>query len=92
MTHLLFVCDTFDYDHYPVFVRKNESVDTVYKNYLQKDMQRILKRSGHIKNSFLYCFFLLQCCHYSSNFFLKAAAAIEAFSPGSDIMQALLEV
>ncbi len=43
MTHMLVVCDTFDYDHYPVFVRKNESVDTVYKNYLQKDMQRVME-------------------------------------------------
>jgi uncharacterized membrane protein YjjP (DUF1212 family) len=42
-THMLIVCDTFDYDHYPVFVKTDENVDTVYKNYLQKDMQKVME-------------------------------------------------
>ena len=41
-THLIVVCDTFDYDDYPVFVSPKENVHVV-KNEYSKDMQRVME-------------------------------------------------
>lgn len=40
-THLISVCDTFDYDDYPVFVMPGEDLSEVRKEYDNVDMQRI---------------------------------------------------
>lgn len=41
-THLIVVCDTWDYDDYPVFVSPKENVHEV-KNEYSKDMQRMME-------------------------------------------------
>ena len=40
-THIISVCDTFDYDDYPVFVMPHENVDERKKEFDRKNMQRI---------------------------------------------------
>lgn len=41
-THMLVVCDTFDYEDYPVFVNKNENVNNKIKHY-SENMQRVVE-------------------------------------------------
>ena len=38
-THIISVCDTFDWDDYPVYVMPGQDVDEVVARYLEKDMQ-----------------------------------------------------
>ena len=33
-THMIVVCDTYDYEDYPVFVKKGQDVRKVYQGYL----------------------------------------------------------
>lgn len=40
-THVLDVCDSFDYEHYPVYVMPNEKVSEVASKYNAKDMQSV---------------------------------------------------
>ena len=40
-THIISVCDTFDYTDYPVYVASDEDVNDVKKRYYNKNMQRI---------------------------------------------------
>ena len=42
-THMLVVCDTFDYGDYPVYVAYNESLFEKAAHYDHKDMQRIME-------------------------------------------------
>lgn len=42
-THMLVVCDTFDWDDYPVFVSDEENVRDVYEQYHGKDMQKVME-------------------------------------------------
>ena len=42
VTHLIVVCDTFDYEDYPVYVHKNENVHEVEEQH-SKDMQRVME-------------------------------------------------
>lgn len=42
-THIIVVCDTFDYDDYPVFVRNHAQLASIKKLYASKDMQRIME-------------------------------------------------
>ncbi len=42
-THLVVVCDTFDYDDYPVFVESNENVKEVESQYDRKNMQKVVE-------------------------------------------------
>ncbi len=42
-THMLIVCDTFDYDDYPVFVAQNENVLEVEMRYNGRNMQKIME-------------------------------------------------
>lgn len=42
-THLIVVCDTFDYDDYPVFVGKDENVKEIESEYDGKNMQSIME-------------------------------------------------
>jgi len=40
-THIVSVCDTFDYDDYPVFVMEDEDVEQIRDRYNRKNMQRV---------------------------------------------------
>lgn len=40
-THLVVVCDTFDYENYPVYVYRDEDVREVAARYDNKNMQRV---------------------------------------------------
>lgn len=40
-THIISVCDTFDYDDYPVYVMPNEDVNERAAKYNGANMQRI---------------------------------------------------
>ena len=40
-THFLDVCDTWDYDHYPVYVMPGEDVDKKKEEYDSKSMQSV---------------------------------------------------
>jgi hypothetical protein len=40
-THMIVVCDTYDYDNYPVYVQKGEDVVEKANEYRKKSMQLI---------------------------------------------------
>lgn len=40
-THIISVCDTFDYSDYPVYVMPDEDLEKRKKEYTGKSMQRI---------------------------------------------------
>ncbi|KKQ35825.1 MAG: hypothetical protein US50_C0004G0014 [Candidatus Nomurabacteria bacterium GW2011_GWB1_37_5] len=42
-THLIVVCDTFDYDDYPVYVEKGKDVHEVESEYNGKSMQKVME-------------------------------------------------
>lgn len=42
-THLIVVCDTFDYEDYPVFVSKSENVHDVFSKYNGPNMQKVME-------------------------------------------------
>ncbi len=42
-THMLVVCDTFDWDDYPVYVKEGEDVKEIEKKYHGKDMQKVME-------------------------------------------------
>lgn len=42
-THMIVVCDTFDYEDYPVYVMKGQNVYEVQANYTGKNMQRVME-------------------------------------------------
>lgn len=42
-THVIIVCDTFDYEDYPVYVAPNESVREKYNKYCNENMQRVME-------------------------------------------------
>jgi len=42
-THLLVVCDDFDYEDYPVEVMEGEDIRTKMEEYNFKNMQRIME-------------------------------------------------
>jgi hypothetical protein len=41
ITHVISVCDTFDYDDYPVYVFGYQDLEEVKKKYNKIDMQKI---------------------------------------------------
>ncbi len=41
-THLIVVCDTFDYEDYPVFVKENQDVKEIESEYSQS-MQSVME-------------------------------------------------
>lgn len=43
LTHMIVVCDTFDYEDYPVYVKKDQDVRDVAKEYEGKNMQKIME-------------------------------------------------
>jgi hypothetical protein len=42
-THCIVVCDTFDHDDYPVFVKPGESAQEKLTLYNGKEMQRVME-------------------------------------------------
>jgi len=42
-THMIVVCDTYDYEDYPVFVSANEDVREIEKEHKGKSMQMIME-------------------------------------------------
>ncbi len=42
-THMIVMCDTFDHDDYPVYVKKDEDVREVEAEYSAKSMQNVME-------------------------------------------------
>lgn len=42
-THMLVVCDTFDWEDYPVYVKKSDNVHDVKSKYDGGNMQRVME-------------------------------------------------
>ena len=42
-THMIVVCDTYDWEDYPVYVSKDESVQEVFAEYHGPNMQRVME-------------------------------------------------
>jgi hypothetical protein len=42
-THMIVVCDTFDHEDYPVFVKPGEDVREREKSYEGREMQRVME-------------------------------------------------
>jgi hypothetical protein len=42
-THMIVVCDTFDHEDYPVYVRRGDEVQTVFTKYNGPNMQRVME-------------------------------------------------
>lgn len=42
-THMIVVCDTYDWDDYPVFVSADENVSEAMKRYDRVNMQKIME-------------------------------------------------
>ena len=42
-THMIVVCDTYDWDDYPVFVKNNQDVREIEKEYQGKSMQKVME-------------------------------------------------
>jgi hypothetical protein len=43
VTHMIIVCDTFDYEDYPVYVTSDQSCRTEAEKYNEKNMQKIME-------------------------------------------------
>lgn len=42
-THVIVICDTWDYEDYPVYVEPNESVETIVNRYMCSSMQQVME-------------------------------------------------
>ena len=42
-SHLIVICDTFDYSYYPVFVKRDESATQRVEAYRAKSMQKVME-------------------------------------------------
>lgn len=42
-THLVVVCDTFDFDDYPVYVKPPMSIEKILEDYDGKEMQKVME-------------------------------------------------
>ena len=42
-THMLVICDTFDYEDYPVYISEVEDVREAYESYRKKSMQKVIE-------------------------------------------------
>lgn len=49
-THMIVVCDTFDWEDYPVYVSSRENVRGVYSKYNGNDMQKVMEVYSYRKN------------------------------------------
>lgn len=43
LTHMIVVCDTFDYDDYPVYISSDEDVKEKEAEYAGKNMQKVME-------------------------------------------------
>lgn len=50
ITHLVVVCDTFDYEDYPVYVSKKESVEEIVAKYHGPNMQKVMEVYSYRRN------------------------------------------
>lgn len=51
-SHMIVVCDSFDYQDYPIFVNRDENVQDVIDNYSSKSMQKVMEIYNYDKNIF----------------------------------------
>ena len=42
-THMIVVCDTYDWEDYPVYVSPSENVSVVFAAHQLKEMQRVME-------------------------------------------------
>lgn len=42
-THMIIVCDTYDWEDYPVYVTKDQDVRKVYAEHHQVNMQKVME-------------------------------------------------
>ena len=42
-THVIVVCDTWDYEDYPIYVKKDENVREIYDEHNGKNMQKVME-------------------------------------------------
>lgn len=49
-THMIVVCDSFDYSDYPVYVKKGQDVIEIQKIQDNKEMQRVIEVYNLSKN------------------------------------------
>lgn len=50
-THMIVVCDTFDHEDYPVYVKDDEDVEKKHREYVnEKPMQRVMEVYSLKKN------------------------------------------
>jgi hypothetical protein len=42
-THMIVVCDTFDWEDYPVYVKADEDCRKKYDSYNGKEMQKVME-------------------------------------------------
>ena len=50
ITHMLVVCDTYEYEDYPVYVSLNQNVHDVFNSYDKKNMQRVMEVYSYRQN------------------------------------------
>ena len=43
VTHMLVVCDTFDYEDYPVYVTSDQVMQEVFEEYQGQNMQKVME-------------------------------------------------
>ena len=49
-TQMIVVCDTYDWEDYPVYVSVRENVREIYSAYNGKEMQRVVEVYSYKKN------------------------------------------
>lgn len=42
-THMIIVCDTYDWEDYPVYVTSDQNVHEIYEQHNEKNMQRVME-------------------------------------------------
>lgn len=42
-THVIIACDTFDWEDYPVYVKKTEKIEEVIAKYDKVNMQKVME-------------------------------------------------
>ena len=42
-TYMIVVCDTFDWEDYPVYITQEQNVHDIYKMYNNENMQKVME-------------------------------------------------
>jgi len=50
LTHVIIVCDTFDWEDYPVYVSSSDDVRKIYGKYDGRNMQKVMEVYSLNKN------------------------------------------